>query len=70
MSRSCHHSDAGELTKIAGLAESSTLDDLLNSKCTSCKIKQDKSNYWTPQLYFQDTDGSFELVPEAVNHTT
>ena len=33
-------------------------------------IKQDKSAYWTPQLYFQDADGTFELVPEVGHHLT
>ena len=25
-----------------------------NSSCTSAYLKADKSNYWTPALYFQD----------------
>lgn len=33
------------------------------SKCTSCEIGADKSAYWTPQLYYQHADGSFEDVP-------
>ena len=27
---------------------------LLSSTCTSALFKNDKSNYWTPTLYFQD----------------
>ncbi|GAA5978798.1 hypothetical protein JCM10908_004490 [Rhodotorula pacifica] len=35
---------------------------LRQSECTSCLIKQDLSNYWTPQLYFQWANGSFSSV--------
>ena len=31
-----------------------TDDALLSSNCTSALVKNDKSNYWTPALYFQD----------------
>ena len=58
------------LTSFLALAENATVNDLLNAECTSCQIAQDKSAYWTPQLYFQDADGTFELVTELVNHTT
>jgi len=34
-----------------------------NSSCTSCEIQADKSGYWTPQLYYEHADGSFEEVP-------
>lgn len=33
------------------------------SQCSSCPIKQDLSNYWTPKLYFQNADGTFTSVP-------
>lgn len=36
---------------------------LLQSKCTSGLIQNDKSNYWVPSLYFQHSNGSFESVP-------
>ncbi|KEF54554.1 uncharacterized protein A1O9_08996 [Exophiala aquamarina CBS 119918] len=39
-----------------------TIDDLLDSNCTSCSILQDKSVYWTPRMYFQHQNGSFESV--------
>ncbi|GAA5851238.1 hypothetical protein JCM8547_004178 [Rhodosporidiobolus lusitaniae] len=39
-----------------------TFDDARAGKCTSCQIKQDMSNYWSPWLYFQKADGSFEAV--------
>jgi hypothetical protein len=36
----------------------------LSSQCTSSLIKNDKSNYWVPQLYFQDPNtGVFSIVP-------
>jgi len=39
-------------------------DALLDSRCTSSLVEADKSNYWTPSLYFQDpTNGSFISVP-------
>ncbi|BGO99964.1 hypothetical protein NBRC10513v2_001409 [Rhodotorula toruloides] len=39
-----------------------TFDSLRQSACTSCLVKQDMSNYWTPQLYFQWANGSFTDV--------
>ncbi|KAF7312010.1 DUF1996 domain-containing protein [Mycena indigotica] len=35
---------------------------LRKSECTSSPIKQDKSNYWAPTLYFQWKNGSFSSV--------
>ncbi|KAF8895538.1 hypothetical protein BD779DRAFT_1434109 [Infundibulicybe gibba] len=32
----------------------STFNSLRASKCTSCLVTQDLSNYWFPKLYFQD----------------
>ena len=43
-----------------------TLSDtaLLDSTCTSSLIKNDKSVYWTPMVYFQDpVNGSLISVP-------
>src|ERR1700709_1541167 len=31
----------------------------LDSTCTSSLVKNDKSNYWTPKLYFAADNGSF-----------
>ncbi len=57
--------------QLPGLTTSATLDDLMSSNCTTCQVKQDHSNYWTPQLYFQDAStGLFELVPEISGHLT
>ena len=39
----------------------STNIDLRNGSCTSCDVKQDKSAYWTPQLYV--------VPPELVGQT-
>ncbi|KAK5058852.1 hypothetical protein LTR84_011116 [Exophiala bonariae] len=39
-----------------------TIDELLNSNCTSCSIVQDKSAYWAPRMYFQHGNGTFETV--------
>ncbi|KAI1456744.1 hypothetical protein F4805DRAFT_218960 [Annulohypoxylon moriforme] len=40
-------------------------DDLLSSECTTTTIKNDKSNYWVPSLFFQDPKDptNFEKVP-------
>lgn len=41
--------------------------------CSSCTVKQDKSSYWIPQLYYTkstDTGLRYELVPDgSVNIT-
>jgi len=37
-------------------------EDLLKSTCSSCQVKQDRSAYWTPALYFQDEAGNFNVV--------
>jgi Domain of unknown function (DUF1996) len=35
----------------------------LTSTCTSSRVKNDKSNYWTPSLYFKDPNtGMLEAV--------
>ncbi|ORY12630.1 hypothetical protein BCR34DRAFT_587097 [Clohesyomyces aquaticus] len=33
------------------------------SQCSTCNIKQDLSNYWSPKLYFRAQNGSFLSVP-------
>ncbi|KAL8926746.1 MAG: hypothetical protein Q9208_002820 [Pyrenodesmia sp. 3 TL-2023] len=53
---------------IAGAAninQASTYDSLIQSNCTSCEIQDDKSAYWTPLLYYQHSNGSFEEVPHG-----
>ena len=50
------------MTDIGVYATNATL---FNSSCTSCEIQDDKSAYWTPQLYYHHANGSFEEVPHA-----
>ncbi|KAJ5692012.1 hypothetical protein N7462_001435 [Penicillium macrosclerotiorum] len=41
-------------------------EDLLSSTCTSASVDADKSNYWTPALYFQDPNtGKFTAVEKS-----
>ncbi|KAF9876986.1 hypothetical protein CkaCkLH20_05252 [Colletotrichum karsti] len=49
-----------------GISPSATFSDLVAADCTSCRVKEDKSAYWTPALYFQDTTtGEFEVVEQV-----
>ncbi|RMZ79240.1 hypothetical protein DV737_g3493, partial [Chaetothyriales sp. CBS 132003] len=48
-----------------GMSFAPTIDQLMTSNCTSCSIIQDKSAYWSPQMYFQHSNGTFELVPTS-----
>ena len=43
--------------------QAATYDNLQLSTCSSCEIQDDKSAYWTPQLYFAHQNGSVEEVP-------
>ncbi|KAK0512548.1 hypothetical protein JMJ35_004565 [Cladonia borealis] len=57
---------SGHVHKIAGASNiglDSTYNTLQQSNCTSCEIQKDKSAYWTPQLYYHLSNGSFEEVP-------
>ncbi|OBT87321.1 hypothetical protein VE02_03029 [Pseudogymnoascus sp. 03VT05] len=49
---------------IGGTAFQQTmgLNTAVNAKDTTCDKKIDKSNYWQPQLYHQNSDGSFDLI--------
>ncbi|KAI0914224.1 hypothetical protein F4823DRAFT_395083 [Ustulina deusta] len=50
----------------SGFGISATYDDLINGNCTSCAVKQDKSAYWTPAMYFLDSEtGEFSPVPQV-----
>lgn len=40
-----------------------TFQQARSAKCSSCEIKEDMSNYWTPQLYVKKKDGTFTTVP-------
>ncbi|KAA8642019.1 hypothetical protein EYZ11_003950 [Aspergillus tanneri] len=48
-----------------GFALSMDYDKARSSDCSSCPIKQDLSNYWTPKLYFHAENGSFISVPQV-----
>ncbi|KAF2971884.1 hypothetical protein GQX73_g1701 [Xylaria multiplex] len=50
----------------SGFGMSATYDDLVNADCTSCAVKQDKSAYWTPAMYFLDSEtGEYSPVPQV-----
>ncbi|KAI1425857.1 hypothetical protein F5Y12DRAFT_784308 [Xylaria sp. FL1777] len=50
----------------SGFGMSATYDDLMNGDCTSCAVKQDKSAYWTPYMYFLNSEtGEFSPVPQV-----
>ena len=57
---------AGHVHRVIGGSnfgvEIPSSDYLRESECTSSAIKEDKSAYWFPQLYFEYANGSFELV--------
>jgi hypothetical protein len=38
-------------------------DKARGSSCSTCYVKEDLSNYWTPKLYYQGQDGNFTAVP-------
>ncbi|GAA5968329.1 hypothetical protein JCM11641_003812 [Rhodosporidiobolus odoratus] len=40
-------------------------DTARDSACTSCRVKQDMSNYWTPALSFAWANGSFTMVDQV-----
>lgn len=46
-----------------GFALNMTENQALDSTCTSSLVENDKSNYWTPSLYFHASNGSFISVP-------
>ncbi|KAH6884766.1 hypothetical protein BKA70DRAFT_1574799 [Coprinopsis sp. MPI-PUGE-AT-0042] len=37
------------------------------STCTTCRFKEDKSNYWTAVLYFKHRNGTYLRVPQFAN---
>ncbi|KAM0321384.1 hypothetical protein ACHAQA_010148 [Verticillium albo-atrum] len=39
-------------------------DQAISSACSTCKVRQDLSNYWIPNLYYQREDGKFESVKQ------
>ncbi|KAF5325985.1 hypothetical protein D9611_000243 [Ephemerocybe angulata] len=59
---------------IGGNAFNITMDETNDinkiATCTSCKFKENKSNYWTAVMYFKHTNGTFTRVPQKPNHLT
>jgi hypothetical protein len=58
----------GHVHTISGgsaFAFSMSYEDARASECSSCPIKQDLSNYWTPKLYYHAKNGSFISVPQV-----
>jgi hypothetical protein len=54
------------LIHLIGFSETADTPSLNAADCTSCRVTQDKSAYWTPPLYFQDaTTGKLEIVPQV-----
>lgn len=47
----------------SGFAASMDFARARASSCTTCNVREDLSNYWTPKLYFQAANGSFLDVP-------
>ncbi|EEY18202.1 WSC domain-containing protein [Verticillium alfalfae VaMs.102] len=39
-------------------------DDAVSSACSTCKVRQDLSNYWIPNLYYESENGKFETVKQ------
>lgn len=49
-----------------GFSENADTSNLLAGDCTSCRVTQDKSSYWHPALYFENTDTrKFQIVPQV-----
>jgi len=45
-----------------------TMDPPKLSKCTSCKMSEDFSNYWTASLFFKSPEnGTYQRVPQMAN---
>ncbi|KAI9367308.1 hypothetical protein BJX61DRAFT_317305 [Aspergillus egyptiacus] len=50
----------------SGFGLTADMASLLGGDCTSCAVKQDKSAYWAPAMYFIDGEsGDAELVDEV-----
>ncbi|KAI0393628.1 hypothetical protein F5Y17DRAFT_302798 [Xylariaceae sp. FL0594] len=59
--QSTHYHTVMGGSNFGATVDGTTLSD---SQCTTAKIKNDKSNYWVPGLFFQDPkSGQFQKVP-------
>ena len=52
--------DFGMNSSYESLARCSGKED-----CTTCNVKEDKSAYWTPALYFMHENGTAQIVEEV-----
>ena len=59
----CHPQPCFEPDFTVAFSPTSTADQLLKSKCTSCGVAQDFSAYWAPAMYYIDPNGNAEIVP-------
>ncbi|CCX04985.1 Similar to hypothetical protein [Tuber melanosporum Mel28]; acc. no. XP_002842263 [Pyronema omphalodes CBS 100304] len=48
-----------------GFSQAGTNDDLRASTCSSCSVKEDKSAYWTPNMYWEAPDGSLTALNQT-----
>ncbi|KAI9462050.1 hypothetical protein F5148DRAFT_236708 [Russula earlei] len=53
---------SGHAHTIMAIGFGTTFADLRNSECTTCRVRDDKSAYWIPELYYQYKNGSFQAV--------
>ncbi|KAI9818427.1 MAG: hypothetical protein M1827_000486 [Pycnora praestabilis] len=51
-----------KLVGASNIGFNSTYETMQEASCTSCEISKDKSGYWTPLLYYEHKDGTFEEV--------
>ncbi|KAF8538786.1 hypothetical protein BDD12DRAFT_840894 [Trichophaea hybrida] len=47
-----------------GLSKSCDSSQLRASTCTSCGVKEDKSGYWTPNLYWESPEGELKSLKQ------
>ncbi|KAI0015732.1 WSC-domain-containing protein [Xylariomycetidae sp. FL0641] len=56
---------AHKISGASNINATATFDSLQSAECSTCSVQADKSAYWTPQLYYQHADGTFEDVPNG-----
>ncbi|KAJ3509635.1 hypothetical protein NMY22_g16229 [Coprinellus aureogranulatus] len=59
-----------EIDSVFNITMPTTNDISKIATCTSCQVKENKSNYWTAVLFFKHRNGSFIRVPQAPNLNT
>ncbi|KAF6765378.1 hypothetical protein DFP72DRAFT_1108047 [Ephemerocybe angulata] len=63
-----HQIIGGNSYAFFNLTMDPSLDLPTLSTCTTCRFKEDLSNYWTAVMYFKHDNGSFVRVPQIANH--